>query len=74
MLYQFISSCLAAIFLGFAAFQQQEPIVLIFLSVSCAAAFVSHSEELPHSIRLTSYIIAIGLYLVSILYLLGGLI
>ena len=70
---QFISSTLAALFLGAAAWLQNEPIILVFLSVSCAAAFVSHNEDLPYSIRLTSYIIAILLYVVSLSYLLGGL-
>lgn len=73
MLYQFISSILAVLFLGAAAMVQQEPIVLVFLSVSCAAAFISHAEELPYSIRITSYILAIGLYIVSLCYIVGGL-
>lgn len=73
MLFQFISSVLAALFLGAAAWLQNEPLVLVFLSVSCAAAFISHAEELPHSIRLTSYVLAIGLYVVSLCYLIGGL-
>lgn len=74
MWFQFISSILAALFLAGCAWLQNEPIVLLFLSVSCAAAFLSHAEELPHSIRVSSYFIAIGLYIVSVLYLLGGLI
>lgn len=73
MWFQFISSLCAALFLGAAAWLQQEPIVLVFLSVSCAAAFVSHDTSLPHPIRLTSYTLAILLYVVSLCYLIGGL-
>ena len=73
-MFQFVSSILAALLLAAAAWLQNEPIVLVFLSVGCAAAFVSHSEELPFSIRLTSYVIAILLYIVSLCYLIGGLI
>ena len=74
MLYQFISSILATLLLAAAAILMAEPIVLVFLSIACASAFISHAEELPHPIRLVSYFLAIALYIVSLLYLLGGLI
>lgn len=73
MWFQFISSSLAALLLAWAAAIAHEPIAIVFLSIACAMAYLSHNEDLPHKIRLTAYALALGLYLIALVITLGGL-